>query len=468
MTIEEASRRIRCGDLSPVELTRQTLAGIGRLQPSLNAFVTVTEEFALEQARRAETEIRQGRYRGPLHGIPYAAKDLYCTQGVRTTMGSKIMVDFVPSYDAAVIEKLHAAGAVLVGKAGLHEWAYGITSTNPHFGAVRNPWDRERIPGGSSGGSTAALASGQCLFSLGSDTGGSIRIPASLCGVVGLKPTFGRISRHGIFPLGHTLDHAGPFGLTVRDTAWVYEAIAGPDARDDSSVERPDPAPRFDDAPRLHGKKIGAPRNFFFDRLDPPVDAAVRAAMKTFEELGADMVEIDVPDMEECNAVARLILLAEASSVHRRRLRERREDFGQDVRALLDQGQFISAADYLDAQRRRRELNRSFNELLERVDVIAAPTAPVTAAEIGQMTMCVGGAEEDVRLATTRLVRALNMTGLPLLSIPCGLSPSGLPIGLQLVGRLFGEAALLETGHAYERAADWLAKRPPYHALAAG
>ena len=461
MTIEEASRQIRSGALSPVELTQQTLARIARLQPSLNAFVTVTEDFALEQARRAETEIRAGNYRGPLHGIPYAAKDLYYTEGIKTTIGSKIMADFVPSYDAAVIEKLHQAGAVLVGKAGLHEWAYGITSTNPHFGAVRNPWDPERIPGGSSGGSTAALASGQCLFSLGSDTGGSIRIPASLCGVVGLKPTFGRVSRHGVFPLGHTLDHAGPFGLTVRDTAWVYQAMAGPDARDDSSVERPDPVPRLDPEPRLDGKKIGVPRNFYFDQLDPDVDAAVRAALKTLEEIGATLVDIEVPDIVEFNAVGRLILLVEASSVHRRRLRERREDFGDDVRALLDQGQFISAADYLDAQRRRRELNRGFNALLEQVDVIAAPTIPITAAKIGQMTTIIDGEEENVRLATTRLVRALNMTGLPLLSVPCGLSSAGLPIGLQLIGPLFGEAGLLEVGHAYEQATDWHTMPPP-------
>ncbi len=460
MTIEEASRHIQIGALSPVELTQQALASIARFQPSLNAFVTVTEKFALEQARRAEAEIRAGNYRGPLHGIPYAAKDLYYTKGIRTTIGSKIMADFVPSYDAAVIEKLHEAGAVLVGKAGLHEWAYGITSTNPHFGAVRNPWDPERIPGGSSGGSTAALASGQCLFSLGSDTGGSIRIPASLCGVVGLKPTFGRISRHGVFPLGHTLDHAGPFGLTVRDTAWVYQALAGPDERDDSSVERPDPAPRLDPEPRLDGKKIGVPRNFYFDQLDPDVAAAVRAALKTLEEIGAALVEIEVPDIVEFNAVGRLILLVEAASVHRRRLRERREDYGDDVRTLLDQGQLISAADYLDAQRRRRELNQGFNALLEQVDVIAAPTIPITAAKIGQMTTTIGGVEENVRLATTRLVRALNLTGLPLLSVPCGLSSAGLPIGLQLIGCLFGEAGLLEIGHAYERATDWHTKRP--------
>ena len=237
MTIREIMKRIRRRELSPVELARQTLDRINRVQSTLNAFITVTEELALEQARRAEREIREGRDRGPLHGIPFAAKDLFYTRGIRTTVGSKILQDFIPDHDAAVIEKLREAGAVLVGKTGLHEWAYGITSNNPHFGAIHNPWDTTRIPGGSSGGSTAALAAGLCGFSLGSDTGGSIRIPASFCGVVGLKPTFGRVSRWGMFPLGYSLDHAGPFAYTVEDAALVYQALAGHDARDETSVE---------------------------------------------------------------------------------------------------------------------------------------------------------------------------------------------------------------------------------------
>jgi aspartyl-tRNA(Asn)/glutamyl-tRNA(Gln) amidotransferase subunit A len=461
LTIHETSQRIQSGDLSPVELTQQTLDQITKLQPVLNAYITVTPDHALDQARQAEAEIRAGNYRGPLHGIPYAAKDLFYTKGIRTTMGAKFLSDFVPDYDAAIIEKLNAAGAVMVGKAGLHECAYGITSTNPHYGAVRNPWDTDRIPGGSSGGSTSALASGQCLFSLGSDTGGSIRIPASLCGVVGLKPTFGRVSRHGVFPLGHTLDHAGPFGLTVQDTAWVYQVIAGFDSRDNSSADQPDPVPVLSPEPRLDGRRIGVPSNYYFENLDTDVEAAVRKAIAILEELGATLVDIEVPDIEEFNSVVRLILLAEASSVHHRHLREHREDFGDDVRALLDQGCFVRAADYLDAQRRRREFNDAFNKLLREVDVIAAPTIAVTAAKIGEDTIQVAGRDENVRLATTRLVRALNMTGLPLLSVPCGISSRGLPIGLQLIGGGFDEATLLEVGHAYEQATGWHKKRPP-------
>ena len=465
MTIQETSQRIQNGEISPVELTRQTLDRIAKLQPVLNAYITITADHALDQARQAEAEIRSGNYRGPLHGIPYAAKDLFYTKGIRTTVGTKFLADFVPDFDATIIEKLNAAGAVLVGKAGLHECAYGITSNNPHYGPIRNPWDTDRIPGGSSGGSTSALASGQCLFSLGSDTGGSIRIPASLCGLAGLKATFGRVSRHGVYPLGHTLDHAGPFGLTVRDTAWVYQAIAGFDSRDPSSAGRPDRTPVLSPEARLDGRKIGVPTNYYFEHLDADVEAAVRKALQVLEELGATLVEIAVPDIEEFNSIGRLILLAEASSVHHRRLRERREDFGDDVRALLDQGHLVLATDYLDAQRRRRAFNDAFNELLREVDVIATPTIPITAAKIGEDTLRVAGRDENVRLATTRLVRALNMTGLPLLSVPCGISSEGLPIGLQLIGGLFDEAALLEVGHSYEQATEWHKKRPP---IAAG
>jgi aspartyl-tRNA(Asn)/glutamyl-tRNA(Gln) amidotransferase subunit A len=299
-----------------------------------------------------------------------------------------------------------------------------------------------------------------CSFSLGSDTGGSIRIPASLCGLAGLKPTFGRVSRHGVFPLGHTLDHAGPFGLTVEDTALVYEAIAGHDERDSSSVRRPVSLPRFSPEARLDGKKIGLPRNFYFDNVDPEIEQAVRAAVAVLENLGAAIVDVEVPDIAEFNAIARLILLAEAASVHHRRLQQRREDFGEDVRALLEAGRFVLATDYLDAQRRRREFIDAFNRLLRKVDVVVTPTCPITAARIGQRTVSLNGQETDVRLATTRFMRALNLAGLPLLSVPCGFDSGGMPIGLQVIGRLFDESTVLEVGHAYERATEWHTKTP--------
>lgn len=461
LTITELAPKIESGELSPVELTRHVLDLIEKRQPRLNAFITVTAEHALAQARQAEQEIRNGHYRGKLHGIPYAAKDLFYTKGIKTTVGSKIMDDFVPDFDCAVIEKLSAAGAVMVGKAGLHEWAYGITSNNPHYGSIRNPWGLDRIPGGSSGGSTSALAGGLCSFSLGSDTGGSIRIPASFCGLVGLKPTFGRVSRYGVFPLGHTLDHAGPFGLTVNDTAEVYQAMAGGDSRDESSVDRPLTQPKFAPEPSLAGRKIGVPQNFYFEHLHPEIEAGVRKAISVLGDLGAKLIPITVPDIEEFNTVARVILLAEATSVHEKRLRERRGDFGADVRALFDQGRFLRAADYLNAQRRRRALLDGFNELLSQVDAIVTPTIPVPPAKIGQDTLVVAGVEHNVRLATTRIVRALNLTGLPLLSVPCGLTSENLPIGLQIIGGLWDESGILEIGHAYEQATGWHTKRAP-------
>ncbi len=457
----ELGRLYRSGELSPVDVIREMLARIERIDPTINSYLTVTADLALEQASRAEVEIRAGNIRGPLHGIPYAAKDLLFTKGIRTTVGSKIFDDFVPDYDATVIEKLNDAGAVMIGKAGLHEWAYGVTSSNPHFGPVRNPWDTDRVPGGSSGGSTAALAAGLCTFSLGSDTGGSIRIPASLCSLTGLKPTFGRVSRHGVFPLGHTLDTIGPFGRTVEDAARVYEAIAGHDGNDDSSLKRPLSAHVFSSEASLTGKRIGVPRNFYFDGLAPGVESACRGAMAALADLGADIVEIEAPDIEPYNTLHRLILLAEASSVHQQRLRERRDDFGDDVGMLLDQGLFVTATDYLNAQRKRRKICQEFNQLFENVDVIATPAISITAAKIGQLEIEVQGKTENVRLAMTRNIRALNLTGLPLMSVPCGFDPKGLPIGLQLIAPLFDEAALLDVGHAFQLVTNWHKSTPP-------
>jgi len=460
MTITELAPLIRERKISPVELTRQALARIRELQPKLNAFITVTEEWALNQAEQEEKEIVAGRHRSMLHGIPFAPKDLFYTKGIKTTAGSKILADFVPDFDAAVIERLYQAGAILLGKAGLHEWAYGMTSHSQHFGPIRNPWDTDRIPGGSSGGCAAAVATGMCVFSLGSDTEGSIRIPAAFCGVVGLKPTFGRVSRHGVFPLGHSLDHVGPLGKCVADTALVYQTTTGYDSRDGSTLDRLPDAAVFVPNACLKGKKVGVPRNFYFENLDPEVESVTRKALAVFEILGAELVEIEVPDMEEFNAIARLILLAEASSVHVRRLTERRQDFGDDVRSLLDQGRFILATDYLNAQKRRRHFVDAFRILLTQVNTIAMPAVPRTALQIGQAKIEIGGEECDTRVVVTRNTRALNLTGQPILTLPCGFSADGLPIGLQLLGATFEEKELLEIGHAYEQATEWHKRRP--------
>ena len=453
--IRELSRLYESRALSPVEVVQQMLQRIDTLDKHLNSFITITADHAMAQARVAEKQILSGNKHGPLLGIPYAAKDLLETKGILTTVGSKIMANNIPQSDAAIIQKLNDAGSILMGKTGLHEWAYGITSTNPHFGPVTNPWDTTRIPGGSSGGSTAALAAGLCSFSLGSDTGGSIRIPAAFCGVTGLKPTFGRISRRGAFPLGHTLDTLGPFAVSVEDVALVYLATAGHDPLDPSSSNKAVESFDFNPEPSLKGTRIGVPINFYFDNLVPDVKTATSAALQDLQDLGAELCEIEVPDIEAANSLHRLILLAEASSVHRKRIQAHREDFGMDVRALLEQGQFILATDYLNAQRARQEFCQDFNTLFANVDVVAAPAIPIPTAPIGKLEIEVDGRMENVRLATTRNIRALNLAGLPVLSVPCGFHKDNLPIGLQLIGKNYCETEVLKVGHAYQQTTDW-------------
>jgi len=442
VTLLEAAAALRRREISSAELTAAALQRIERLNPSTNAMQTVMAEAARERAKQADEELARGEGRGPLHGIPVAVKDLFRTKGVRTTGGSKLFEDHVPDHDATVVEWLRAGGAVIIGKTGMHELAYGITSSNPHFGAVRNPWDRDRIPGGSSGGSGAAVAAGMVCMAMGSDTGGSIRIPAAFCGVVGLKPTYGRVSRYGALPLGFSLDHMGPLTRSVRDAGAVLNIIAGHDPRDETSSRRPVENYVPDIEPAMRGLRIGFPENFYFERLDPDVDAAVRGAFDTAASHGAEIVPLRVPDIAAINTVARLILLAEASALLEPHL-EHRDLFGPDVLALLDQGRLLPATDYINAQRLRHAMQREFAGLWARVDCLFTPTTPITAPRIGETTVTAGGESEDVRLAATRLVRAINPLGLPAVSIPCGADRRGLPIGLQIVGRPFAEALIL-------------------------
>ena len=440
MTIEEAAAKLRAREVSAVELARESLRSIRELQPRLNAFITITEDLALEQARRADEELGRGIDRGPLHGIPYGLKDVFETRGILTTCGSKIYRDYLPDRDCAVYEKLTAAGAVLMGKTGLQEFAYGITCNNPHFGAIRNPHDAERIPGGSSGGSGVAVATGIVFFAMGSDTGGSIRIPAAYCGCFGLKPTSGRVSRFGVMPLDFSLDHMGPLTRTARDAALVMNAIAGYDERDDTSSHQEIPDFTAGDP----CKRIGVPENFYMDRLAPEVAAAFDDAIGRISAKGAEVKRIRVPDPEEINVVSRVILLAEASALLEPFL-DRRDDFGADVIALLDQGRFITATDYINAQRLRRFYQREWARLWNEVDCIFTPTAPIPAPRIGETHVTVDGVDEDVRLASTRLVRAINVLGAPAVSAP--LPVNGLPLGLQVIGKPFEEAAILSTAH---------------------
>lgn len=440
MTIEQAAARLRAREVSAVELAQESLRAIREHQQRLNAFITITDDLALGQARRADEDFSRGIDRGPLQGIPYGLKDVFGTKGIRTTCGSKIFADHVPDADCAIYEKLTAAGAVLMGKTGLQEFAYGITCNNPHFGAIRNPHDPGRIPGGSSGGSGVAVAAGMVFFAMGSDTGGSIRIPAAYCGCFGLKPTSGRVSRYGVMPLDFSLDHMGPLTRTARDAGLVMNAIAGFDPRDDTSSRHPIDDYAAQPAAALTGRRIGLPENFFNRRIAPEVAAAFKVAVDGAQAAGARLVSIRVPDPEEINAVSRVILQAEASALLEPYL-HRRDEFGADVMALLDQGRLLSATDYINAQRLRRIYQREWAKLWSEVDCIFTPTAPIVAPRIGESQVEIEGVSEDIRLASTRLVRSINVLGLPAASIP--LPVEGLPVGLQVIGKPFAEPEVL-------------------------
>lgn len=436
MTIAEAGTLLRSKRVSCVELSRECLRQIEKLNPTLNAFITVTADSALAHATELDRELARGMDRGPMHGLPIAHKDLMWTQGVRTTSGSKIYADFLPDRDATVVEKLHDAGAVMVGKAGLHELAYGITSDNPHFGTIRNPRNPEQSPGGSSGGSAVAVATGMAFMATGTDTGGSIRVPASFCGVVGLKPSFGLIDRRGVQPLGYSLDHVGPITRTVADARVSLEAML------DKMLPKPAPA-------SLRDLRVGLPDNFYFDAVAPEIKDAVQAAAHRAEDLGLRVIPVKVPDIEELNAAGLVTLLAEAATVHKANL-HRRQDFGSDVLALLEQGAEVRATDYVNAQITRKRFRREFRKLFEQIDCLFTPTTPIAAPRIGQTEISLHGVKYNTRMLTTRFVRAFNALGLPALSIPCGQTSDGLPIGLQLVARPLEENLLLDLGDALD------------------
>ena len=436
MTIREAGAALRSQKLSCLELTNRSLDQIGKLNPRLNAFITVTEEAARKRASELDRDLANGLDHGPLHGIPIAHKDVIWTRGVRTTSGSKLFADFIPDSDAPVVEKLNQAGAVMLGKTGLHEIAYGITSENPHFGVIRNPRDPERSPGGSSGGSGAAVAAGMVFMATGTDTGGSIRIPASFCGVVGLKPTYGAVDRTGIQPLGFSLDHIGPLTTTVADARLTFEIMAG--------------HPIGHAAPfNVQELRIGLPENFYLSSIDPEVKQAVENAARAAEQLGARVRRVRVPDIEALNAAGRVILLAEASALYEPYW-ERRDDFGADVLALLDQGRMVPATDYVNAQRLRKALLKDFHALFASIDCLFTPATSTTAPLIGQKQVVLDGTPHDTRLAATRLARGINVLGFPALSMPCGTSSGKLPIGLQIVARPNEEGLLLSLGEALE------------------
>jgi aspartyl-tRNA(Asn)/glutamyl-tRNA(Gln) amidotransferase subunit A len=451
-TIRTLGMRYRKRELSPVEVTRTLLDRIAQRDPELHAFVTLTADRALADAHAAEAALRRGDER-PLLGIPVAHKDIYCTQGIRTTGGSALLADWVPADDATCVRRWQEAGTVLLGKLITHEFAFGLQMPGHRFQPARNPWNPDHIPGGSSSGSGAALAAGLVTGATGSDTGGSIRGPAAFCGIVGLKPTYGRVSRAGVLTLSWTLDHAGPMARTVEDCAYLLQALAGHDPADPAASRAPVDnylAPLGGD---LRGLRIGVPRTYFFDGIDPEVAQAFEAALTTLRSLGAEVHDVTIPSLHTTPAFL-LILMAEAFAYHERDLREHPELYGDVLRERILAGALVTAAEYTQAQRLRAQLCGEVAEVLRHVDVLATPTTTTPATSFTRA--------QDPEVAFPRSNMApFNLTGLPTLALPCGFASAGLPLSVQLAGRPFEEATVLRVGHAYEQATPWHARRPP-------
>jgi aspartyl-tRNA(Asn)/glutamyl-tRNA(Gln) amidotransferase subunit A len=449
--IAELGRRYRTRALSPVDIATAHLDRIDQLDKTLSSYVTLTRERALADARAAEAALRRGDA-GPLAGIPIAYKDLYATRGIRTTGGSALLADWVPDHDSTCVARLQQAGMVMLGKLTTHEFAFGIQFPGHRFPPARNPWNLDHIPGGSSSGSGAALAAGLTVGALGSDTGGSIRGPAAFCGIVGIKPTYGRVSRAGVLTLSWTLDHTGPMARTVEDCALMLQALAGYDAADPASSR--EPVADYTAALRtgIRGLRVGVPRDYFFEGVKPEVANAFETALATLRELGAEVRDVGIPSIGAAPAFM-VIMLSEAFAYHARDLRERPELYGEVLREKLMVGGLFTSDEYVQAQRLRARLRADMHQALTDVDVLATPTATVTAPSFATAL------DPDFPFARSNMP-PFNMSGLPALALPCGFA-NGLPISLQLAGRPFDEATVLRAGHAFEQATDWHRRRPP-------
>ena len=445
--------QIASAKVSSLDATESYLERIERFDGDIGAFITVAAGSALEQARAADESLELGRSLGPLHGLPVALKDNIDTAGLRTTVGSSFFAGHVPDADAEVVGRLRRAGAVILGKVTLHEFAYGATNDNAHFGPCRNPWDLSRIPGGSSGGSGAAVAAGLCAAALGTDTGGSVRIPAALNGVSALRPSNGRVSNRGVFPITWTFDTVGPIAHAVADLAAFSDVLAGYDPDDPQSVDAPTDAYLEAVNGELAGLRIGVPLNFFFEDVDPDIVSLVRAAADMFAQGGAELVDIDLPGADTAVESATGMIRAEAFAIHRDRLLERPEGFGEDVRRRLRLGESITGADYAEHRQHAREWCRTVERVFERVDLILSPSTGTTAPPAGLEMI-----ETTQRLV--RLTYGWSLAGLPALSLPCGFTDNGLPVGLQLAAARFREAALIQAGAAYQRETDWHLREP--------
>ena len=457
-SMSDIAAQIRRQDVSPVEITRAVLDRLERLNPRLNAVLTNLGEPALEAAKRAEQELVAGQLRGPLHGVPLALKDIFALRGVPVTGGSKVLGTWIPDYDATVVARLKAAGAILVATLNLYEFATGAMF-NPHYGPTHNPWHLDHTTGGSSTGSGAAVAAGIVYGSLGTDTGGSVRIPASLCGLVGLKPTYGRVSRHGVIPLSWSLDHVGPLTRTVRDTALLMSVIAGHDPDDPTTSRLPVPDYVAALTGAVAGLRVGVAREFFFEGLDDDVQRAVEEAIQQLKSLGVQVLEVSWPSIRQAPALY-AISLAEGAAAHEPWLRSRGDYYGADVRERMQQGLLVPATTYLKAQRLRAVLRRELEQVFEKVDLLVTPTAASPAPKLDAGPGQIGAPTGALRSALRRFTQPFNLTGSPALTVPCGFSRDGLPIGLQLVGRPFDEARLLNLAHAYEQSTPWKDHHP--------
>jgi len=460
LSLLQAAAAVAARDVSPLELVEACLEQIEAHDDALHAFISVYGESALGVARAAEAMAAAGHLIGPLHGVPIALKDNIAVEGLATTAGSKILADWLPAEDATVVGRLRGAGAIVLGKTNMHEFAWGGTTANPHYGVARNPWRSDRFPAGSSGGSGIAVAARMSYAALGTDTGGSIRLPAAVNGIVGIRPTIGRVSNHGVVPLAWSMDTVGPMTRTVADCAAMFAVLAGHDPRDSGSASVPTVDYSRDLDRGARGLRVGIVPSYFFSHLQPAVHDAVREAIATLERLGAQVVEVEIDHIEGNISAQLTIESCEPSTYHQRWLRERPEDYGADVRILLEMGELHLATHYLQAQRYRALLREQFLDAFRSVDAFVCPTLPFTATAVGADSVEIEDGEEDMLSAIMQFTGVSSLTGLPALAVPCGFDADGLPIGMQVIGRPFDEATLFRLGAAFQAATDFHHRRP--------
>ena len=450
-SIKQLSNHLRSKKLSPVEIVTALLERIEDVDPIINSYITVRSDEVLQAARKAERQIAKGKYKGTMHGIPVGLKDLIYTKGVRTTMGCEIFKDFIPDYDATVVKKLKAAGAIIIGKLNTHQFAFGPTGDRSYSGPVRNPHNIRKITGGSSSGSGAAVAAGLCYGALGTDTGGSSRIPAACCGVIGMKANFGRVSKYGIFPLSWTLDHVGIITRTVEDNIIMLQSIAGYDSKDAYSLNK-----RFDIdvstvKSHIRGRTIGVPTSFYFSGISDEIRKGIEGALRSFEKMGAKIEPVTIPHIEEVTTAHFITIASEAYAVHEERLSSQPEMIDEEVRNRILLGILPAASEYIQAQQLRHLAIREFNQLFERIDVLVTPTTSTVATDIDQREIVIEGKAQPVRFALNRLTAPTAFLGVPSISVPCGFSKDGLPIGIQLISKAFDETTAYRFAYAFAK-----------------